>query len=184
MPRELRATSERDLLDRVRRGDARAFETIFRQYYEQLCRQIAAYLGDRDAVEDVVQSVLARLWRDRQTLDMPDDLAAWLSAAVKRGAIDQLRREEVRRRAAPLLSLEAEMPARSPIETFEADSLRHRFARAIAALPPRTREAFLLSRRDGLPYDQIALRMGISIKTVGVHIGKSLTVLRKVLGTK
>lgn len=172
------------LVERVRSGDVRAFEAIFRKYYNVLCQAIAGYLGDRDAVEDVVQSVFAKFWADRETMAVPDSLSNFLHAAVRRRAVDLLRREAVRRKAVPLLTLESggHQPASEP--TFDADLLRHRFARAVAALPPRTREAFILSRREGLSYDEIALRMGISIKTVGVHIGQSLSALRKVIGTK
>jgi RNA polymerase sigma-70 factor, ECF subfamily len=179
----LAPATDADLFERVRHDDARAFEELFRRHYDRLCRAIATYLGDRDDVEDAVQSAFSALWQARHTLEPIDDARAYLLAAVRRRAVDMLRREEVRRRAAPLLTLET-APAPSPLETFEADTLRHRFARAISALPARTREAFLLSRRDGLSYEEISLRMGISIKTVGVHIGNSLATLRKVIGTK
>lgn len=169
------------LLARMRTGDVRAFESVFHRYYDQLCRAIAGYLGDRDEVEDVVQSVLARLWDGRESLEMPESLPNYLLAAVKRRALDQIRREEVRRRAAPLLMIESGESRESPEATFDADALRHRFARAVASLPPRTKEAFILSRREGMSYDEIALRMGISVKTVGVHIGNSLAALRKVI---
>lgn len=182
MRRDSLAT-DASLLERMRAGDVRAFETIFHRYYDPLCHAIAGYLGDRDAVEDVVQSVLARLWEGRQTLETPESLTNYLHAAVRRRALDELRREGVRRRAAPLLTLEAGERTETA-DTFDADALRHRFARAVAELPQRTREAFILSRREGLSYDEIALRMGISVKTVGVHIGNSLAALRKVIGTK
>jgi len=51
----------------------------------------------------------------------------------------------------------------------------------MATLPPRTRAVFLLSRRDGLSYGEVASRMSISPKTVGVHIARALSVLRRVL---
>jgi RNA polymerase sigma-70 factor, ECF subfamily len=167
------------LLARVRDGDVRAFEALFHRHYDPLCRAIAAYLGDRDAAEDVVQSVLVVLWRERETLPVPTSVAAYLHAAVRRRAIDEWRREQVRRRAAPLLLSDDIDHEPSSESAFDAEVLRRRFARAVAALPPRTREAFVLSRREGLSYDEIALRMGISVKTVGVHIGNSLSALRK-----
>jgi RNA polymerase sigma-70 factor (ECF subfamily) len=169
------------LIERMREGDARAFESIFSKYYEPLCRQIVGYLGDRDAAEDVVQGVLARLWAGRATFAPPESLGSYLNASVRRGAVDQLRRDAVRRKAAPLLMLESGERREASEGSFDADILRHRFGRAVAALPPRTREAFILSRREGLSYDEIALRMKISVKTVGVHVGNSLKALREVI---
>jgi len=102
---------------------------------------------------------------------------------VRRRAMSQFRRAAVRRRAVPLLELEGAAGAAAvpPDADFEAEELRQRLERALTALPPRTRAAFLLSRREGLSYTEVASRMAISPKTIGVHISRALTVLRKAL---
>jgi RNA polymerase sigma-70 factor (ECF subfamily) len=176
---------DRALVDRIRAGDVHAFEMMFKAHYDALCRYIAAYLGSRDAAEDVVQGVFTRIWEDRARWDVHGALAHYLYAAVRRRAVSHLRHDAVRRRAAPHLTVEAHARHGGELasEQFEALELRHRFERVLTTLPPRTREAFVLSRREGLSYDEIALRMGISPKTVGVHIGRSLAVLRKAMLT-
>ena len=164
---------------RIRAGDEAAFERLFRAYYEPLCRHVVGYLGNRDVAEDVVQSVFARIWDDRGHWAV-SDLRHYLYAAVGRGAISHLRRAAVRRRVAPLLTLAAlDHTAPAADAAFEAEELRRRLERAIAALPPRTRAAFVLSRDEGLSYDEVASRMAISPKTVGVHIARALTALRR-----
>jgi len=111
------------------------------------------------------------------------DLGHYLYAAVRRRAISQVRRTAVRRRAAPLLVLEETGGAGRalPDAEFDAEELRRRLERVLDTLPPRTRAAFLLSRGEGLSYHQVAARMAISQKTVGVHIGRALAVLRNTL---
>jgi RNA polymerase sigma-19 factor, ECF subfamily len=167
---------------RIRAGDDAAFEAMFRAYYDALCRYVAGYLGSRDAAEDVVQDVFARIWEVRARW-VVSDVQHYLYTAVRCRAMSHLRRTAVRRRAAPWLALEgrgraAAVPADAE---FEAEELRRRLERALTALPPRSRAAFVLSRREGLSYDEVALRMAISPKTVGVHIGRALTILRKTL---
>src|SRR2546426_11153144 len=54
-----------DWTERIRAGDEAAFEAMFRTHYDGLCRYVAGYLGSRDAAEDVVQGVFARIWDDR-----------------------------------------------------------------------------------------------------------------------
>jgi len=176
--------SRQDLVARIRAGDEAAFEAMFRAYYDPLCRYVAAYLGSRDAAEDAVQAVFARIWEDRARWAV-SDLGHYLYAAVRRRAISQVRRIAVRRRAAPLLVL-AEIGDRggggTPADAeFEAGELWRRVERALDTLPPRTRAAFVLSRRDGLSYREVASRMAISPKTVGVHIGRALAALRDTL---
>jgi RNA polymerase sigma-70 factor, ECF subfamily len=174
--------SSPDWTERIREGDEAAFEAMFRTHYDGLCRYVAAYLGSRDAAEDVVQGVFARIWDDRAHWVI-GDLQHYLYTAVRRRATSQFRRAAVRRRATPLLALEASARASgAPADAeFEAEELRRRLERALAALPPRTRAAFVLSRRDGLSYAEVASRMAISPKTIGVHISRALTILRKAL---
>jgi len=174
--------SRHDLVARIRAGDEAAFESMFRAYYDPLCRHVAPYLGSRDAAEDAVQGVFVHIWEDRARW-VVSDLGHYLYAAVRRRAISQVRRIAVRRRAAPLLVLEETGGAGRalPDAEFDAEELRRRLERVLDTLPPRTRAAFLLSRGEGLSYHQVAARMAISQKTVGVHIGRALAVLRNTL---
>jgi len=169
-------------MERIRAGDEAAFERMFRLYYNPLCRYVVGYLGNRESAEDVVQSVFARIWDDRSHCAV-HDLEHYLYAAVRRAAMSHFRRAAVRRRVAPLLTLAygGQAAVSWADAEFEARDLRHRLERAMATLPPRTRAVFLLSRRDGLSYGEVASRMAISPKTVGVHIARALSVLRRVL---
>ena len=171
-----------DWTERIRAGDEAAFEAMFRTHYDGLCRYVSAYLGSRDTAEDVVQGVFARIWEDRAHWVVGDP-QPYLYAAVRRRAMSQFRRAAVRRRAVPLLAIDAAAgtAAAPPDAEFEAEELRRRLERALRALPPRTRAAFVLSRREGLSYAEVASRMAVSPKTIGVHISRALTVLRKAL---
>src|SRR5438876_10604173 len=154
-----------DWTARIRAGDEAAFEAMFRTHYDGLCRYVATYLGSRDAAEDVVQGVFARIWDDRAHW-VVGELQPYLYAAVRRRATSQFRRAGVRRRAAPLLALEASARAGAAADAeFEAEEQRRRLERALTALPPRTRAAFVLGRREGLSYAEVASRMAISPKT-------------------
>ena len=175
--------SEKEWPARVRAGDARAFEAMFKAYYDPLCRFVARYVGSRDVAEDVVEDVFVWIWQERERWDVRGPLRPYLFAAARCRAINHLRRDAVRDRAVPRLSLDPTYfadPAPSDA-TIDADELRGRIDRTLAALPARMREAFILSRDEGLSYDEVAFRMGISVKTVGVHIGRALAALRKAI---
>jgi|SRR5881628_532012 len=174
--------SSRDWVARIRAGDEAAFEAMFRAYYDALCRYAAHLLGSRDTAEDVVQGVFARIWGDRAHWAVTD-LRHYLFAAVRRRVMSQFRQAAVRRRAEPFLAIDGAWArgAAALDAEFEAAELRRRLERALATLPPRTRAAFTLSRREGLRYDEVALRMAISPKTVGVHVARALAALRKAL---
>ncbi len=53
----------------------------------------------------------------------------------------------------------------------------------IAMLPPQCQRVFVMNRFDGMKYKEIADNLGISVKTVEVHMGKALKFIREKLPT-
>src|SRR5256885_14212682 len=89
---------ERDLLDRLRRGDDAAYEAIFRQWYAPLVATTAALLRDRGPAEEIVQDVMLELWRRRESLTLEQSLRAYLFQASRNRALNHLRRLRVESR--------------------------------------------------------------------------------------
>jgi RNA polymerase sigma factor (sigma-70 family) len=127
---------------RIQAGDERAFEAMFRAYYDELYRYVLVVLGSREPAEDVVQGVFARIWRDRGTWELRGPLRYYLFVAARCGAISELRREAVRRRAAPGLGVQAasRLDAPSIDAEFEAEEMRRRSAHS--DLDPSSRGGF------------------------------------------
>ena len=68
-----------------------------------------------------------------------------------------------------------------PAEQAGADELSIAIERAIDGLPTRCRQVFTLNREHHLSYREISETLGISVKTVEVHMGRALTALRRQL---
>lgn len=167
---------------RIRAGDESAFHAMFARYYEPLCRYVFALVQQDDAAEDIVQDLFVRLWEHRRDWEVHQSLRAYLYTAARARAISHLRHLRTRRKHAErTLHLLSEIAPNRPDLDFESEELRLRLEHALASLPPRTREAFRLSRVEGLSYDAVAEAMNISPKTVSVHITRSLAVLRRAL---
>jgi len=171
---------ERELLDRLRRGDEAAYETIFRQWYAPLVAATTALLRDSGPAEEVVQDVMLELWRRRESLTLEQSLRAYLFQATRNRALNHLRRLRVETRGEPTIIAGMPTPAPADTEVREAE-LRVAIQAAIASLPDRCREVFELSRVQGLKYSEIATALGISVKTVEAQMGKALRVMREQL---
>jgi RNA polymerase sigma-70 factor (ECF subfamily) len=168
----------------IRFGDEAAFEAVFRKHYGGLCALAARLLGSTDAAEEVVQSVLLRIWRQREELEICGTLAGYLYGAVRNGALMHLRRERLERRWQEQAAAEGAAPLMGerflqPDEWTWSAELSTAIQCAIQQLPPRCQEAYLLRREEQLSYAEIAQLMGISPKTVEVQIGAAHRVLRK-----
>ena len=146
-------------------------EALFRTYYRPLCLYALHYLGDPDAVEDVVQESYTALWRQENPVA---NVRAWLYSAVRNRSIDALRKSG---KTEPLPS-DLDGPI-SDDEAEERSALEARLWTAVDALPEMRRKCLLLAKRDGLSYKEIADELNISEHTVRNHISRALETLRE-----
>lgn len=157
------------------------FESLFRDQYQSLTFLAIKYVKDYETANSIVQDSFITLWERRLVIDADGPLKAWLSTTVRNRCINYLRDNNKFNR--DLLILEG---LENSAGAFNADKVVEReleknIDQAIASLPEKCREIFELSRNEGLKYNEIALRLNISIKTVETQMGRALTSLRKSL---
>jgi RNA polymerase sigma-70 factor (ECF subfamily) len=170
--------NDRELLDRLRRGDAAAFEEIFRAWYAPLVRTADAIVHSRAIAEEIVQDVLLELWRRRERLAPDGSPQAYLFQATRNRALNHLRHGRIVDRSAPLVARDAPRHSAPADAHATEDELRAALRDAVDALPPRCREVFELSRVRGLKYSEIASLLGVSVKAVEAQMGKALRTMR------
>ena len=151
-------------------------ESTFRYNYRPLCLYALHYLNDPDAVEDVVQECFAALWEKICSGAEVTNRRAYLYRAVRNRCLDRLRQkglqtEELKPQDAYGIIDDDDAQERSQMEA--------RLWTAIDSLPEKCREVFLLSKRDGLKYEEIATELGISENTVRNQISKALRILKE-----
>lgn len=170
--------TEQDVLEAIRQGDERAYETVFRQHYAPLCRYARQFLADADEAEEEVQAMFLALWEKRDGLFITTSLKAYLFRAVHNRCLNRIKHFTVRDEYQQHTSYAAQPTAESPMQTLLGDELADRLRIAIQKLPEQCRLAFTLSRFEELKYGEIADQLGISAKTVENQIGKALRILR------
>jgi RNA polymerase sigma-70 factor (ECF subfamily) len=179
--------SDAELVTRVRQGDERAFETLHRSY----ARRLIAFVGERihraSVAEEIVQDLFFTVWLRRETWHVHGSVATYLYAAARNRALHHLDRERVAARwteeqAQQAIAYEpAASESMDPQTSLEMSDLARVVARVISTMTPRVRETFLLSRRHGLAYTEIATITGVSVKTVESHMTSAFRLLRQAL---
>ncbi|QIB36477.1 RNA polymerase sigma factor [Ancylobacter pratisalsi] len=157
---------------------------LYEAEHSRLRSFVRRLVGNPATAEDLVQQAFTNLIGRSE--DAALDGSAYITQTVRNLALNHLR--DVRRRAQVELSgLEIEHVADalpSPeMATLYRSELR-RLLEAIAQLPTRRREAFVLNRIEGLSYDEIAVRMGISRNTVITQVVAALAELDRRLPVK
>ena len=168
-----------DLLRRLRAGDERALEELFRAYYAGMCAFVRRFVHAPDIAEELVQDVLFKLWSKRESLTDIDALRTYLFRAARNTALNHLRRKKLENaweeqeasRGEPMTSVGTDDDA-------STDEVSRAVNGAIARLPTRCREIFVMSREGNMTYAEIATALGISIKTVETQMGRALKSLR------
>ncbi|MEN6455114.1 MAG: RNA polymerase sigma-70 factor [Prolixibacteraceae bacterium] len=162
------------LLEKLKEGDRKIFTRLFEYYYSSLVIYADHYMHDEKASEDIVQSVFVRMWENRHEIKAAS-IRFHLISSVKNRCIDLIRKggtqgKYIRRQMNQSEIQESEFWAES--------ELKEMIETAIAKLPPRCREIFLLSRFEGLKSKEIAQQLNLSPRTVETQIAHALRVLR------
>jgi RNA polymerase sigma-70 factor (ECF subfamily) len=178
--------SDQQLLLLIQQQDPQAFETLYYRYYALLCTKAFARLQDEPVVEELVQDVFVNLWTRAAQLDPNGNVAGYLFATLRNKVLYEIRtRSALHNKQQQYQYLHgttgADTPANDPQDKREA---LEQLNKVLAQLPPKCREAFVLSRGKNLTYQQIAEQMQISVKTVEKHIGKALRILKNELGER
>jgi RNA polymerase sigma-70 factor, ECF subfamily len=172
------AVTDREFLDRLRKGDTAAFDTIFRTWYGPLVGTAERMLRDRAVAEELVQDVMLELWRRRETLDAEGSAQAYLFQATRNRVLNHLRHLKIEQRSEPEIRNESSSTPHADAAVAQ-EELSVAVQQAVQSLPDRCREVFELSRVHGLKYAEIARQLGISVKTVEAQMGKALRTLRE-----
>ena len=150
---------------------------------KQLVRRL---IGIRGTAEDLVQQAFLKLAAQATDGAMIENCPAYLTGMARNLALNHLR--DVARKAEVALpddDVHAIADARpTPEMTAIYRCELRRVLQAVAALPPRRREAFVLNKFDGMTYDEIAARQGVSRNTVITQIVAALADLARHLEQK
>ena len=170
--------NEPRLIALLRSGDEEAFEGVYRSYVVALCELAYSYVRSRDTAEDVVQDLFTWLWANRHEFRPKHGLRAYLFGAVRNRSLNALRGEATASRTSATLSFAAAAVSEAADAELMASDLEAAIQSTVEAMPPRCREVFLLLRTQALTYAEVAVILGISPKTIEVHMGRALAILR------
>lgn len=178
---------ERQMLERLRQGDEKAFKNIFDRYYTPLCRLANQILGNVASAEEIVDDTIFYLWEHRKELVITHTLYAYLARAVRNRCLNEL--NSLSRRAEQSFSVYISDENIDFLDTLFADEshplgtlmereLEEKLARCISSLLGECRTVFEKSRFEQKRYEEIAQELHISTNTVKYHIKNALAYLR------
>lgn len=168
------------ILRKIKEGDIKAFEEIFRRYYSPLCFYAISITGRQDIAEEIIQDLFYVLWRDRESLQILTSLNSYLYGAVRNRSLQYCEHREVRNKYKDVMyGSRDETSNITPEEQLEYKEFEELINRTLEKMPERRLKIFKMQRFEGKKYAEIAKILSISIKTVEGEMTKALQLLRK-----
>jgi RNA polymerase sigma-70 factor, ECF subfamily len=180
-----RSLADEDVMQLVRRGDARAFEVIYERHSAAAFSLAYRMMGTRTGAEDVTQDAFLSMWRSGARYDRArGSVRTWVLGIVHHRAIDALRRATVHdRRRAGDEGIEERFEAR---ERTDVEAARREEAGAVrgalASLPPDQVQVIELAYFGGFTHTEIADMLDAPVGTVKGRMRLGLKKLRMQLG--
>ncbi len=175
------------LVERVQRGEARAFDYLVLRYQHKVLKLIMRYVRDPVEAEDVAQEAFIKAYRALPSFRGDSAFYTWLY----RIAINTAKNALVSSRRRPVdydLDLQDpeqyDMQARlkdseTPEGLLLTDEIRHTVNAAIADLPEDLRTAIMLRELEGMSYEEIAAAMECPVGTVRSRIFRAREAIDK-----
>lgn len=183
-------TSDQLLVERVQRGDRRAFDLLVLRYQQRIIKLIMRYVQDSSEAQDVAQEAFIKAYRALPAFRGESAFYTWMY----RIAINTAKNYLVSAQRRPVdydLDLQDpksyELNARlrdeeSPEGLALQDELRQTVERTISSLPEELRTAIMLREIDGLSYEEIAQAMDCPVGTVRSRIFRAREAIDRSIG--
>ncbi|MBU3026331.1 RNA polymerase sigma-70 factor [Zobellia galactanivorans] len=165
------------LLTCFRSGNQKAFKTLFDRYWEPMFVKANIILQDSAVAQDVVQDIWINLWNKREQLEIKN-FESYISHSVRYGCYKYLRDSK-------FTVVQLQIIDSLPLATTDIDNLYNLEAtqkvinESLEELPPRCQEIFTLSRIEDVPNEEIAIKLGISKRSVENQVSLALKVIRR-----
>ncbi|HEX5622251.1 MAG TPA: sigma-70 family RNA polymerase sigma factor [Solirubrobacteraceae bacterium] len=185
MGQDLRSLADEDVMQLVRRGDARAFEIIYERHSAAAFSLAYRMMGTRSGAEDVTQDAFLSLWRSGARYDRArGSVRTWVLGIVHHRAIDALRRATVhdkRRAGDEGIEERFEASERTDVEAArreEAGTVRS----ALSTLPADQCQVIELAYFGGFTHTEIAEMLEAPVGTIKGRMRLGLKKMRAQLG--
>jgi RNA polymerase sigma-70 factor (ECF subfamily) len=158
--------------------DKANFEMLFRSHFSGLCFFAHKYVKDFEAAKEIVQDAFLSLWEKRETIDMDRPVKSYLTMIIHNKCTNYLR--DNRKFDQNILHIEnlAEVPEYDGADSMVEEELKNKIDTAIDELPEKCKQIFVMNRYENLKYQEIAVKLEISVKTVETQMSKALQHMR------
>ncbi len=174
--------SEFELVTQLKKGEVFAFDKLFDCYSAKLFKMANSYLNEKADAEEIVQDVFIKIWQKRTDINPDLSFKTYLFKIAFNAILKAFRKKATDEKHKRLFAQEFLFHSTEKRdEAAYLQTLRY-VDRLIDNLPPKQKEVFILSRKEGFKYREIALKLDVSENTVRNHMASAMRYIRSQVG--
>ena len=170
---------EKEILERINRGDESGLQGLFDLYYKPLCVFALNFLDSYEEAEDVIQDLFVKFWERRGNTVFQGALRAYLFSSVQHNCIKILRSKR-KYHFDEIENYEDFLEDKYTSNGMEEE--RERLYAEIEKLPEQCRKVFEAVVLKDMRYKEAAVQLDLSVNTVKTHLARAMKQLRSSLG--
>lgn len=170
----------KDTILGLKNGDHDSFERVFLFYFNKVKYFINGFIKSESDAEELAQEVFVRVWVNRESIDPARNFNTYIYVSARNATMNFLRHKYVRDSFAAdqMKSQEEYASGEDMVVAKEIDLL---VDMALMKMPAQRKAVYELNRREGFSNEEIAVKLGISKKTVENHMSLALKEIRNVI---
>jgi len=157
---------------------------LFRQYYPMLCSHAVRFVSSKSIAEDIVSDIFYEFQIDLRHQSITTSYKAYLFIAVRNRAFDYVKAEMRRSTSLDKAEFLPAHQAHNPDSITQYEELYHDVENAINTMPLKRRQVYVMHRFEGKKYQEIAVELNLSLRTVETHVYHAIHQIRNILKDK
>lgn len=173
--------NERDLLRLLAQGDEKAFQQLFRHYWNQVYGAALRLTKSPEQARDLAQDIFLKVWLNRSRMEEVRNFSAFLYTVSRNLIHDHLHNRVFRESNQEFLQAYFTYTESTPQRLLENKELGLLLQEAVNTLQPQLKQVFTLGRLKGFKHEEIARQLDITPLSSKVYMVRALMAIRKYL---
>lgn len=171
---------DKQLVCRLKVGDKKAFEEIFRKYREKIYYFAIRYYNSCEDAENVVQDVFIKLWDERENVKEDLSLNNYIYTIAKNHLFN-IQRKKINEKAYRSYLIEHLIQIPNLENEMIFADLKATIDKVIDELPAQRKKVFVMGNMEGMSNKEMAEVLNLSVRTIEVHKSLALQTLKKAI---
>jgi len=169
--------TDHELISLMKAGKEAAFTEIYNRHWEKMANYAIRLTKSEDEGADIVQEIFVSLWNRSADLEIRGTVIAYLIKATRNLSLRYIEKNIHKHNFLERLSVNYATCGSEIVDRIIVKELQSNVDHAVAKLPSKMQEIYLLSRQEQLSYREISQKLGIAEGTVKKQISNALKII-------